>query len=146
MPLLWTEPADVRTRWVGEGLDVEDSQLLTLLADAEDTVLREFPDLPERVDATDGIPVLRVKKVIARVVIRHLRNPAGERSRMDVAGAFTQNVMFGGDNPGALYLTDEDRAELGGAGAGQAFTIDTTPTVLPTSPDTWLAYGGTWVP
>jgi hypothetical protein len=151
--LLWTTPADVRGRWVGDDPfpfpEGDDVTLSTLLEDAEDTVLREFPTLPDRVDAdpatvANSIPKRRVAKVVARVVIRHLRNPAGQRSRMDVSGPFTQNVMFGGEEPGALYLTDEDRSELGGTEPGQAFTIDTTPAIIPTSPETWLELGRTW--
>lgn len=155
MALLWTEPADVRGRWVGDDPfpfpTGDDTTLGVLLEDAEDTVLREFPDLPARVydegdtvPTTSPIPLRRVKKVIARVVIRHLRNPAGQRSRMDVSGPYTQNVMFGGDEPGSMHLTDEDRAELGGTEPGQAFTIDTTPTIVPSSPSTWLDLGRTW--
>lgn len=144
----WATPQDVRDRWLGGTLDATDEQLTTLIGDAEDTILGEFPDLPDRIDAdpsVDGaIPLLRVKKVVARVVMRHVRNPSGERSRMEVSGPFTQNVMFGGDAPGSLYLTDEDRAELAGnrASGGGAFTIDQTPT--PSTAQHWLDYGGTW--
>lgn len=143
MALLWTTPDDVSGRWVGDDPLPDVSQIEILLEDAEDTVLREFPDLPDRLDA-GSIPVRRVAKVVARVVIRHLRNPGGERSRAQMGGPFSETVTFGGEDPGALYLTDEDRAELGGGGAGQAFTIDTTPTFVPTRPEAWLTLGRTW--
>lgn len=152
MALLWTSPDDVRGRWVGgDPLTAEDAQIETLLEDAEDTVLREFPNLPDRIDAPalveGSIPLLRVRKVIARIVIRHLRNPSGQRQRTDMGGPFSQSVTFGGDEPGALYLTDDDRAELGGTLTGAAFTIDQTPTTeFPTRPEAWLALGQTWLP
>lgn len=154
MALSWTQASDVRDRWVGDDLTVPDTQIETLLEDAEDTVLREFPDMQDRVDralgtnTTDGpaVPMRRLQKVLARMVIRHLRNPEGTRAQMDVAGPFTVNKTFGGDEPGALYLTDEDRAELGGHRRGGAFTIDTIPTATtpPDSPGGWLTIGRAW--
>ena len=149
MALSWTAPSDVRDRWIGDDpLTATDAQLTTLLEDAEDTALREFPDLQARIDATeDPLPLGRVKKVLARVVIRHLRNPKGLRQAMDTTGPFSTQIMHSGDTPGELYLTDEDRAELGEARSGRAFTIDTTPplpTIYGTGPEGWLNYGGTW--
>jgi hypothetical protein len=141
MALLWTAPADVRDRWVGDApLDATDAQLSTLLEDAEDTVLREFPDLPDRVDAEGGIPELRVRKVVARVVIRHLRNPEGLRQVQEGAGPYTENRTYGGVEPGALYLTDADRAELSAAHERRAFTIDQSAPLEHSgeiAPDSW---------
>lgn len=149
----WAVPQDVRGRWLGDvPLTASDEQLTTLIADTEDTILREFPDLPDRIDAdpsttTNAIPLARVKKVVARIAIRHLRNPEGIRQTQEGAGPFQRGVTYGGDSPGSLYLTDEDRAELGGVLSGAAFTIDQTPpSDLPTGAAGWLAYGGAWVP
>lgn len=152
--LVWTTTADVRDRWIGdEPLKATDPQIKTLLEDAEDTVLREFPDMVSRVaraaglDTTDGpmTPLRRVKKVIARMVIRHLRNPKGIRQTQEGAGPFQRSMTMGGEEPGAIYLTDEDRAELGGHRSGGAFTIDTLPSVAPPdSPNSWLTLGRTW--
>lgn len=122
----WTTPSDVTTRWIGGDVPATDAQLNVLLADAEDTILGEFPDLQADIDA-DTIPLSRVRKVAARVVIRHLRNPSGLRSTQDGAGPFQRTTTYGGDEPGALYLTDEDRRELGGARSGRAFQVDGTP-------------------
>lgn len=149
----WTEPDDVTGRWIGDDpIPATEDQISTLIADAEDTILREFPTLPDRVytadaptDSDNPIPLFRVKKVVARVVIRHLRNPTGQRTRMEVAGPYTENVTYGGDSPGSLYLTDEDREELGGLLTGAAFTIDQTPKLpTPSGAHAWLEYGGTW--
>lgn len=131
MPLLWTAPSDIRDRWLGdEPLDATDAQLTTLLEDAEDTILRAFPDIQERIgDAPGELPELRVKKVAARVVIRHLRNPKGLRSVQETAGPYQEGrtVVQGGNEPGAMYLTDDERAELSEARVGKAFTINQTP-------------------
>lgn len=146
----WTVSDDVRDRWVGtDAVPATDAQITTLLDDAEDSVLREIPDIATRIlraagtDTTTGpsVPLTRVKKVVARMVIRHLRNPEGRRTTQRGAGPFQEGVTYGGDEPGALYLTDEDRRELGGAYTGGAFTIDSLPSPLEarswTSGDTW---------
>ncbi|MDQ0793561.1 Gp19/Gp15/Gp42 family protein [Streptomyces sp. B1I3] len=120
---------DVLTRWISEeDLPATEAQIATLLEDAEDTILREFPDLEDRV--LDGaLPEARVVKVEARMIIRHLRNPAGVRSAQMGAGPFQQTTTYGGEEPGALYLTEDDRRELRGASSnkGKAFTVDQTP-------------------
>lgn len=140
MALLWTSIDDVKTRWLGGDVPATDAQLATLLEDAEDTILGEFTDLDERI--TTGLPIRRVRKVAARMVMRHLRNPSGVRTTQQGAGPFQESTTYGGDEPGALYLTDEDRAELGGHGSrGGAFTIDTTPPLYSVAPpDVWEVY------
>lgn len=148
MALTWATPEDVTGRWIGGEIPATTAQITRLLEDVEDTILSEFADMPTRIaraegsDTTTGpsVPKARVAKIAARVVIRHLRNPEGQRSRMDVGGPFTQNVVFGGDEPGSLDLTDEDRAELGGTRTGGAFTIDSGPAGSAyewLTPDTW---------
>lgn len=141
MALLWTSPADVRDRWISDAvLDATDVQLATLLGDVEDTILAEFPDLPDRV--ASGLPLLRVRKVAARVVIRHLQNPDGVRSSEEGAGPFQHGTTYGGAEPGSLSLTDDDRAELADGVVSGAFTIDTSPfaALAPLDPsiDPWL--------
>jgi hypothetical protein len=82
MPLLWTEPADVRDRWLGtEPLDATDAQLETLLADAEDTILRTFPDIADRIgDGPGKLPELRVRKVVTpRARVPYKRGQAPTR-------------------------------------------------------------------
>lgn len=127
MALLWTSADDVSSRWLGDDLPATPAQIATLLEDAEDTILREFPDVPDRV--TGGtLPISRVRKVAARMVIRLLRNPTGARSIAETTGPFSGSVTHGGETPGEIYLTDEDRADLRPASTGRrAFTIDTVP-------------------
>ena len=136
MALVYTAYTDVESRWIGGDVPASVAQVETLLEDAEDTILGEFPDLDARI--ADGLPERRVRKVAARMVIRHLRNPGGIRSTQQGAGPFQETTTFGGDEPGALFLTDEDRAEITGRKAGGAFTIDTTPAhVTAPQPDPW---------
>lgn len=140
MPM-WTEVHDVRDRWVSGTLTATDSQIETLLDDAEDTILGEFPTIQTDIDNA-AIPLARVRKVAARVVIRHLRNPDGVRATSEGAGPFQRQTTYGGSEPGAMYLTDEDRAELGNRRGGRAFQIDSTPLDLTaTAPDPWTVIG-----
>uniref|UniRef100_UPI003F498B8C hypothetical protein n=1 Tax=Nocardia suismassiliense TaxID=2077092 RepID=UPI003F498B8C len=141
--MVWATAQNVRDRWVGPGAfpaSVTDTHLGTLIADVEDSVRGEFPDIQQRIDdyATPpdppnprAIPLARVVKVVCRVILRHLRNPEGMRSKTMGAGPFSTANTYGGDEPGSLYLLDEDRDELAGLGSlgsGQkAYTVDTTP-------------------
>lgn len=139
----WAHVSDVRDRWVGPGPfppEISDPQLVTLISDVEDSITGEFPDMQQRIDdyATPpdppnvrAIPAARVVKVVCRIIIRHVRNPEGMRSKTIGAGPYSTASTYGGDEPGSLYLTDEDRDELAGLGSlgsGQkAYTIDTFP-------------------
>lgn len=130
--LQWTAPEDVTARWIGDdAIPADNTKLTTLLEDVEDAILGEFPDIQARITA-GALPLARVKRVAARVVIRHLRNPDGLRQAQEQTGPFGSQVMYGGAEPGALALTDEDRAELSGASVSRAFTIDTTPATAAT--------------
>lgn len=127
---MWATPTDVRDRWLGpNSLTATDEQLATLIGDAEDTVAREFPDVQARIDA-GTLPLARVVKVVCRVVIRRLRNPEGIRQTQEGAGPYQVSRTYGGDEPGELYLTDDDRAELAPQ-RRRAFSIDTAPVEAP---------------
>jgi hypothetical protein len=152
--LQWTTTTDVTARWIGGSIPATDAQLTTLLEDAEDLILAEFPDIATRIaraagtDTSEGpsVPQSRVQRVAARVVIRHLRNPEGIRSTQDGAGPFQRTKTFGGDEPGALWLTDQDRKDLGGAPKHGAFQIDQTPSDVSTASanplDSWQTASG----
>ncbi|MFC5789672.1 hypothetical protein ACFPPE_07365 [Agromyces tardus] len=139
----WAEPNDVRDRWVGPDafpVTATDPKLVTLIGDVEDSILSEFPDIQQRIDDYEtppdpvnprAIPKARVVKVVCRAVLRHLRNPEGMRSKTMGAGQYTVGNTYGGDDPGTLALTEEDRNELAGlgtlSGGQKAFTINTIP-------------------
>lgn len=127
----WTTPQDVKDRWLLGDLSVTDSQLVKLIGDAEDTVSSEFSDIQARIDAAT-LPLVRVQKIVSRIVIRHIRNPEGIRQVSETTGPFTGSRTYGGAEPGAMYLTDEDRAELAGVPTGQrAFSVDLIPSTSP---------------
>ena len=149
MPLLFTEPADVTKRWVGEDpLPADEEKISTLLEDAEDEILREFPDVAERLAATPPtLTLARVKKVAARMVLRVLRNPKGLRTATETDGPFSSNETFTGERPGEIYLSAQDRADLAETtGRKRAFTIDTTPSSGVWGPADWLAWGSSYGP
>lgn len=125
--MTWTNFEDVQDRWIGSELPATEAQIETLIEDAEDTILREFPDIQDRID-DESLPLTRVVKVTYQMVARVLRNPSGMRSITRGAGPFQESVTHGGDEPGALYMTDQDKRELQVYSQGQdSFAIDMTP-------------------
>jgi hypothetical protein len=118
---------DVKSRWLTGDVPATDAQILTLIGDAEDIILGEFPTI--EADVAGGVvPAPRVVRVVARMVHRVLRNPEGIRSTQESTGPFSGSTTFGGDNPGELYLTDDDRRDIGGRKTkGKAFTVSTIP-------------------
>ncbi|MGC0365008.1 hypothetical protein ABH922_002992 [Rhodococcus sp. 27YEA15] len=125
--MAWTIPKDVQDRWIGTPPEVSDEVLAVKIADAEDDILRADPQIDDRI--TSGVlPLIRVKKVVARMIIRHLQNPEGVRSVQQGAGPFQTSTTYGGDEPGALTLTDDDREELGiPKRRTRAFSVGMTP-------------------
>lgn len=121
----WADAEDVRLRWLSGPLSVEDEQIEVLLEDIEDFLTGEFKDLEERI--SDGrLSEKRLTRVIVRIAIRVLRNPAGYRQVTSGTGPFTGSATYGGDQPGEIYVTDEDRKDLIGRGKGRsvkAFSI-----------------------
>lgn len=124
----WTTYQDIQNRWIGDPFNATQSQVETLIADSEDTISREFPTIQARID-DESLPQIRVIKVTFNMVARVLRNPNGLRSVNKGGGPFQESVTYGGDEPGALYLTEQDKRELaiGIQGQGDAFGIDMTP-------------------
>lgn len=115
---------DVRRRWMGSAWEFTDDQVKALLEDAEDAVRSVVPTVDA--DMSSGVlPEARVTRVVCRVVLRVLRNPDGKRSTNVTTGPFSQNETYAGDNPGEVYLTDEDRRDLEGSRVRRrrAFTV-----------------------
>ena len=126
----WTTPDDVLGSWIGD--DAPDDALLVQrwIDRAERLIRREFPDLADRVasglepDLTDTIV-----DVVSAMVIRVFRNPSGHRSvsGQETTGQFSgsNTITFGGNNPGALELLDDERDLLSGSsGDAGAFEVD----------------------
>lgn len=121
---MWASVDDVRRRWMGSSWDFTDGQVQALLDDAEDAVRAAVPSVDAAI-AANVLPTERVTRVVCRVVLRVLRNPDGKRSTNVTTGPFSQNETYAGDNPGEVYLTDEDRRDLEGSRARRrrAFTV-----------------------
>lgn len=147
---MWTTYQDVVDRWFGSALPATQAQIETLIADAEDTILREVPDVQARID-DDSLPLIRVVKVTYNIVARVLRNPSGMRSLTRGAGPFQESVTMGGDEPGALYMTEQDKRELQVSEQGtDAFAVDMTPSgfvaMRPYQDNDGVYEPGNWVP
>lgn len=121
--MAWATVQDIRDRWLDGELPYTDEQVQTMVEDAEDIIAAEYRTVDARI-ASGELSTARVVRVVARMVVRVLKNPDGVRQRQETRGSFTGSVTYGGDNPGELYLSDEDRRDLGGsAGRGRAFSF-----------------------
>lgn len=126
---MFTTVEDVKDRWMlPDPVPVSETTLGKLVEDAEDTITASVPGIAERV-AAGTVPQARVVKIVARMVIRALRNPEGIRTQQETTGPFSGSTTFGGDEPGEIYLSEADRKELVGAPRrGKAFTVSTIAT------------------
>ena len=147
--MAWTTAADVIGSWIGDGAPEDSALVDTWIGRAERLIRRSVPDLQARLDAEAGLvpPSTEMldtaRDVVVEMVSRKFRNPEGRRSTSIGTGPFSENVTFGGDQPGGLYLTDDELASLRGIQSGQrAFSIDMIPSTSPYSPfyapDPWL--------
>ena len=127
----WTTPDDVIASWIGDDVPTDTGLIQRWVDRAERLLRREFPDLQDRIGSGDE-PDLEatVVDVVAAMVTRVFRNPAGHRSvsGQETTGQFSgsNTITFGGENPGALALLDEERDALRPPDAprgGQAFSI-----------------------
>lgn len=111
----WASAVDVRDRWLAGPLSVEDEQIEILVGDVEDFLSGEFEDLDDRL-ADGRLTTARLRRVVVRIAIRVLRNPSGYRQVTSGTGPFTGSATYGGDQPGEIFVTDEDRKDLVGRG------------------------------
>ena len=136
--MAWTSANDVIGAWIGDGAPT-DSTLVDLWIGRAERLLRgAVPDLQARLDAEAGLepPVTdlleTVRDVVAEMVTELFRNPEGKRSSQTTTGPFSENVTFGGDNPGKLFVTADQLARLRGVTVGQrAFSVDLLPADSP---------------
>ena len=124
---MWATVDDIKDRYIGGDLPATDGEIQVLIDDAEDIIRREIPDIEELIDSGE-VPENRVRRIIAKMVIRVLRNPDGYRSTNLTSGPFSQGYTWAGDNPGELTLTDEDKDDLlPGIGGQRAYSVDMMP-------------------
>lgn len=133
--MAWTVAADVTGAWIGSDVPTDAVLVGTWIDKAERLLRSKVPDLQGRIDADDEPDLLdNIQDVVVAMVQRVFRNPEGVRQRQEGSGPFTGSVTYGGDQPGALWVTDSELAMLAVAGSGQgAFTIDMIPATSPFS-------------
>ncbi len=135
--MTWTTPADVTGAWIGEGVPTDEAKVLTWIGKAEREIRRQVPDLQARIDAEGALipPVADLldaaKDVVVAMVTRVFRNPEGVRQRSSAEGPYSGSIMYGGNTPGTLAMTDEELASLQGVKDGGAFSVDLIPSTSP---------------
>lgn len=135
--MAWTTATEVISAWIGPDAP-SDVALIGRWVDKAERLLRSrVPDLQARVDAGSAVePDLlgNVQDVVTAMVQRVFRNPEGVRQRQEGTGPFSGSVTYGGDQPGALWVTDAELSLLAVAGMSTgAFTIDMIPSTSPFS-------------
>lgn len=124
--MAYTVPQDITDRWLRDDQLPDNDILLILIDDAEDRILTAVPDLDDRI--TDGrLREETLVRIVSQMVIRHVGNPEGVRQESETTGPYNATRTYGGDEPGSIYLTPNERRELLGKRKGKAFMIDTTP-------------------
>lgn len=126
---------DVKSRWLTGSaagpIPATDAQLAQLIADAEDIIETEYPQIEQDVLA-GRVRKASVVRVVARMIIYRLQTAGYVRTATENQGPFSGSTTFAGDNPGELYLTEDDKRTLGGRRAkGKAFTVSTIPAGWP---------------
>jgi hypothetical protein len=126
----WTYAQDVIDSWIGDDAPT-DLELVQVWVNRAERILRRKKALKLSARIATGEEDLRetVQDVVSNMVQRVFRNPRGTRSTNTATGPFSESETFGGDQPGYLWLTDEEESSLMPeiAGAGGAFTIDLIP-------------------
>ena len=120
----FTEFADVERRWLVDEPIPAEAKVTAAIEDAEDALVAAVPDLAQRVN--DGrVPVGRVHRIVARLVIEKVTNPRGLRTLQTSTGPFSDTHTYGGDRPGQIVVSQADVNELLGRRRQRAFSINT---------------------
>lgn len=144
----WTTAVEVVAAWIGDDAPTDSAKVDLWIGRAERLLRSRVPGLALRVvadPATEPDLVENVKDVVTSMVQRVFRNPEGVRTRQETTGPFSGSVTLGGDQPGELWITDDElsRLLLSGTRSG-AFTIDTIPVTSPYSPHYVWPDAGVW--
>lgn len=133
--MAWTTATEVTAAWIGNDAPTNTALVDTWIGKAERLLRAKVPTLTARLAVT---PVTEpdllgnVKDVVTAMVQRVFRNPEGVRQRQEGTGPFTGSVTYGGDQPGALWVTDAELALVSKAGTNRgAYVINTMPTTSP---------------
>ena len=128
--MAWATPDDVINAWVGPEAAPDDTDQVALwIARAERRIRAAVPDIQSRIYADEPDLLENAIDVAVAMVTRVYRNPSGHRSisGQETTGQFSgsNTITFGGNNPGALELLDDERDLLSGSsGDGGAFEVD----------------------
>ena len=128
--MAWATPDDVIGAWVGPDAAPDDTDQVALwIARAERRIRAAVPDIQSRIDAEEPDLLENAIDVAVAMVTRVYRNPSGHRSisGQETTGQFSgsNTITFGGNNPGALELLDDERDLLSGSsGDAGAFEVD----------------------
>jgi hypothetical protein len=134
--MAWTTAAEVIGAWIGDDAPSDASKVDVWIGKAEREVRRRVPGLQARIDAKEMDLLENVRDVVTAMVHRVFRNPEGVRTVSTGTGPFSGSTTYGGDQPGGLYLSDDELAKLSPAGVNRgAFTVDAIPVTSPFSPD-----------
>lgn len=135
--MAWTTANEVIAAWIGIDAPTDTAKVTVWIEKAERLLRSKLPDLQGRISAnpvTEPDLLSNVKDVVTSMVQRVFRNPEGVRQRQEGTGPFTGSVTYGGDQPGALWVTDAELALISAKGSNRgAFTVDTIPVTSPYS-------------
>lgn len=147
--MVWTTADDVIDSWIGDGAPTDTALVDLWIGKAEREIRRRIPNIQLRIDAEAELEpsstelLESTRDVVVAMVSRIFRNPEGVRTiqKNSTTGPFSSgdSVTMGGDQPGALALTDDEVAKLRGeVASGSAFMVDTLP------PDAGQVYRPVW--
>lgn len=133
--MAWTTATDVIAAWIGDDAPDDLSKVAVWIDKAERLLRVEVPDMQGRLDgALEPDLLSNIQDVVTAMVQRVFRNPEGIRQRQEGSGPFSGSVTYGGDQPGALWVTDAELKSIAGAGLSQgAFSVDLIPSSSPFS-------------
>lgn len=133
--MAWTTAADVVAAWIGDDAPTDLAKVDLWIGRAERMLRGRVTGLSARVDAAAEPDLVdNVSDVVTSMVQRVFRNPEGVRTRQETSGPFSGSVTLGGDQPGELWITDDELARVSPAGSNRgAFTVDTIPVTSPFS-------------
>lgn len=141
--MAWVVAQDVIDAWIGEDTPTNTASLTTWIGRAERLVRSSVPGLQSRIDGGLEPDLLEnVQDVVVSMVERKFRNPEGVRTRQETTGPFSGSVTLGGDQPGELWITDDELKRIAPASASGPISIDMIPVTSPFSPHYVPPIGG----
>lgn len=127
--MAWTSVSDVQDSWLGEPIEIAESTVNAWIDRAERKIRREIPNIEARIEAdTEPDLIDTIRDVVVEMLERKFRNPEGIRQVQETTGPMSGSITYGGDQPGQLYLTDENKQALtASADRFRAYTVSLIP-------------------